>query len=143
MSTGTIGMIGLVVVPVRDQDRAVEFYVAIGFTVRDEWPWADGHRWIELAAPQGPTAITLVPGPAGGPTGLVLTADDVDAVHTRFAAAGLDVDPVVAHPGDATVVRIGSVDVAGPTPAMFWLRDPDGNALLVVQGSPPTSEEIR
>jgi len=45
----------------------------------------------------------------------------------------LDVDPEVARHGSAAVVRLGAVEQAGPVPAMFWFRDPDGTQLLVVE----------
>jgi hypothetical protein len=35
--------------------------------------------------------------------------------------------------GSAARVRIGAVERAEPEPPMFWLRDPDGNELLIVQ----------
>jgi len=47
---------------------------------------------------------------------------DVDADHAALKAAGIDVDD--------EVTRFG-----GSVPPMFWLRDPDGNSLIVVQPS--------
>ena len=79
--------VGRVIVPVSDQDRAIDFYVGqLGFEKRADTPYGDGARWIELAPPGGSTAIAVV----------------------------------LPREGD-------------PVPPMFWLRDQDGNSLLVVQ----------
>jgi len=59
----------------------------------------------------------------GGQTGICLDTSDVDADHAALKAAGVDVDDEVTR-------------WEGPVPPMFWLRDPDGNALIVVE---PTS----
>jgi hypothetical protein len=48
-------------------------------------------------------------------------------------ALGVDVDAEVARPGPPAEIRIGAVQLAGPVPPMFYLRDPDANALLMVQ----------
>jgi hypothetical protein len=45
---------------------------------------------------------------------------------------GVDGDERVAHPGGDVTVRIGGAVVTGPTPSMFRVRDPDGNALLLI-----------
>jgi hypothetical protein len=37
--------------------------------------------------------------------------------------------------GGPAAIRIRAVELAGPVPSMFWFRDPDGNALLIVEVS--------
>jgi len=136
MRTG-ISQIQLVVMPSTDQDRSVAFYTALGFEKRADFPWGDGYRWVELYPPSGNAGIALVPPrPGDGPrltTGIILNTDDVDATHAQLRSIGVDVDADVARVGAPACVRIGAVDLAGPVPPMFWFRDPDGNALLVVQ----------
>ena len=111
---------------VSDQDRALEFYVGkLGFEKVVDVPMGDAGRWVEVALPGAPTTIALAPPPqgseAGGTqTGICLDTSDVDADHATLKAAGVDVDDEVARWG-------------GPVPPMFWLRDPDGNSLIVVQ----------
>ena len=47
-----ITRIGTVIVPVSDQDRALEFYVGtLGFEKRIDGAYGDGARWIEVAPP--------------------------------------------------------------------------------------------
>jgi predicted enzyme related to lactoylglutathione lyase len=82
-------------------------------------------RWVEVAIPGAVTTIAIAPPPegtsaGGSQTGICLDTKDVDADHAALQAAGADVDP--------EVTRFG-----GPVPPMFWVRDPDGNSLIVVQ----------
>ena len=120
--------IGRVAVPAADQDRALEFYVGtLGFELRSDQTFADGKmRWIEVVPAAGSTALAIAPPMEGGPTavdtGIVISTTDIEADHAALKAAGVDVDEQVTRWG-------------GPVPPMFWLRDPDGNALIVVQPS--------
>jgi hypothetical protein len=43
-----IDLVRLVTIPTTDQSRSLAFYESLGFEVRAESPWADGHRWIEV-----------------------------------------------------------------------------------------------
>ena len=104
-------------VPVTDQDRALRFYVdELGFEKRRDVPFGPG-RWIEVAPPGAATTIALVP--AGVPAGIRLMTEDADADHAELRARGVDTDP--------QVMRMPAA------PAMFTLRDPDGNSLILVE----------
>ena len=121
-----ISAIGTVVVPVSDQDRALEFYVGkIGLELRNDIPFGGGMRWLEVAPAGSATVLAIVPPRPGGEigvgTGIVLTSDDIEADHALLKASGVDVDSEVVYMG-------------APVPPMFWFRDPDGNALLIVGG---------
>jgi hypothetical protein len=48
-------------------------------------------------------------------------------------SSGVHADPEVARVGAPAAIRIGAVELVGPVPPMFWFRDPDGNALLIVE----------
>jgi catechol 2,3-dioxygenase-like lactoylglutathione lyase family enzyme len=121
-----ISKIGVVIVPVSDQDRAIEFYVeTLGFEKRSDVPFGNGYRWVEVAPADAVTTIAIVPPPPGRAigkveTGIALHTDDVDADHADMKARGVDVDPEVSRMGD-------------PVPPMFWFRDQDGNTLMVVE----------
>jgi predicted enzyme related to lactoylglutathione lyase len=123
-----IDKIGTVVVPVSDQDRAIEFYIdTLGFEKRTDMPFGNGYRWVEVAPANATTTIAIVPPPPGKPTGnvetgIALNTTDVDADYADLKSRGVDVDDEVSRMGD-------------PVPPMFWFRDPEGNSLLVVQGS--------
>ena len=118
--------VGRVAVTVADTDRAIEFYVdTLGFEKVVDIPMGPDMRWVEVALRGTPTTIALAPPPhgqeaGGSQTGICLDTSDVDADHAALKAAGVDVDDEVSRYG-------------GPVPPMFWLRDPDGNSLLVVE----------
>jgi catechol 2,3-dioxygenase-like lactoylglutathione lyase family enzyme len=118
--------VATVIVPVADQDRAVEFYCGtLGFEPRVDVPFGNGMRWIEVGLGEESTTIALAPPPddtttGNRETGISLQTDDIDAYHGSLRAAGVDVD--------AQVQRMGA-----PVPPMFWLRDPEGNVLMVVE----------
>jgi catechol 2,3-dioxygenase-like lactoylglutathione lyase family enzyme len=132
-----ITQVQLVMIPSSDQDRSIAFYEALGFEMRSDFPWGDGYRWVELYLPGSPTGIALVPPGVGDATavqtGIILNTDDIDAAHARLQSIEADVDDQVARVGSPAEIRIGAVQQSEPMPPMFWLRDPDGNALLVVQ----------
>jgi predicted enzyme related to lactoylglutathione lyase len=124
-STGSrIDTIGLVIVPSTDQDRSIAFYEQLGFEKRTDVPFGNGYRWVEVAPGDAETTIALAPPPEGSPTGnrqtgIGLQTDDIDRFHDELKAAGVDVDAEVSRMGD-------------PVPPLFWLRDPEGNSLMVV-----------
>jgi catechol 2,3-dioxygenase-like lactoylglutathione lyase family enzyme len=130
-----INQLNLVMIPSADQDRSVAFYTALGFEKRSDITFGAGHRWVELYPPNGPTGIALAPGSAAEPgahTGIILSTEDIDATHSELRTRGVDVDDQVARAGAPAEIRIGAATVVGPEPSMFYFRDPDGNALLVV-----------
>jgi predicted enzyme related to lactoylglutathione lyase len=120
--------ISVVSVPVRDQERAKDFFTSVlGFTtVRDEQYTPDA-RWIELAPDGAATSITLVTWfptmPPGGLAGLVLTCDDVSDAHQVVAASP-------------------ATEVTDPVPApwgtSFTFTDTEGNGWIVQ--APPAAE---
>ncbi len=120
-----VSKINTVVIPVSDQDRAIDFYVdKLGLEKRSDIPFGNGYRWVEVAPGDAETTIALAPPPAGEPagsreTGIGLYTDDIDAYHAELKAAGVDVDAEISRMGD-------------PVPPLFWLRDPEGNSLMVV-----------
>jgi catechol 2,3-dioxygenase-like lactoylglutathione lyase family enzyme len=121
-----VGKIGTVVIPVSDQDREIDFYVnTLGFEKRADIPFANGYRWVEVAPPGADTTIALAPPPEGRPsgnreTGIGLYTEDIDALHAELSSAGVDIDAEVSRMGD-------------PVPPLCWLRDPEGNSVMVVE----------
>ena len=118
--------IATVIVPMADQDAAVDFYVGkLVFEKRVDIPFGPGpDRWIEVGLPGQETTIALAPPhpeakTGGRETGISLHTEDVDGYHAQLRGAGVDVD--------AEVQRMG-----GPVPPMFWLRDHESNVLMVV-----------
>jgi catechol 2,3-dioxygenase-like lactoylglutathione lyase family enzyme len=120
-----ITQVGTVMVPVSDQDRALEFYLEkLGFEKRTDIPFGHGERWVEVAPQGAATSIALVTPREGDPLGIDtrigFTTEDVEADHADLRRRGVDVDE--------QVMRMGP-----PVPPMFFFRDQDGNSLLIVQ----------
>jgi catechol 2,3-dioxygenase-like lactoylglutathione lyase family enzyme len=121
-----ISHIGRVILPVSDQEQALEFYVEkLGFEKRIDVPFGGQYRWVEVAPADAVTTIALAPPPpdkaefGNRETGISLYTDDIDAYYAELKAAGVDVDAEISRMGD-------------PVPPMFWFRDPEGNSLMVV-----------
>jgi catechol 2,3-dioxygenase-like lactoylglutathione lyase family enzyme len=134
--TPGILLLQLVTIPTTNQSRSLAFYEGLGFKVRADFPWADGHRWIEVYLPGTSTGLALVPAgpdPVGIRTGIILNTSDINAAHERMKQLGIDVDAGIARIGSPVKARIGAVERAEPQPPMFWFRDPDGNELLLVE----------
>jgi catechol 2,3-dioxygenase-like lactoylglutathione lyase family enzyme len=117
--------VGAALVPVSDPDRALAFYTEqLGFEKRLDIAYGDAERWIEVGPPGAQTAIPLTPpGPTAGPgsvSNIGFATDDIDASHAELRNRAVDVDDEVSRFGD-------------PVPPLFFLRDPDGNRLMVVE----------
>lgn len=124
-----ISQITLISVPVTDQERAKDFYEALGFTVindhvmtEDEMPPEPGLRWLQLGAPGGGATIVLanwtVGGLKPGVQHISVGSDDVKALHPELAKK-FSPTPVF----DA------------PFGAFFSVDDPDGNGVMIVEQS--------
>ena len=118
--------IATVIIPVADVDAQIDFYVEkLGFEKRVDIPFGGQYRWVEVGPAGAETTIALAPPPPHKPdsgnreTGISLHAADIDAYHEQLKSAGVDVDAEISRMGD-------------PVPPMFWLRDPEGNSLMVV-----------
>ena len=118
--------IGRVALPTVDHDKALDFYVGtLGFEKRMDETFAGGQmRWVEVVPPGSSTAIALGPPPPGGATsvesGIIISTDDIEADHKALKDAGVEVDDEIMR-------------MEPPVPPMFWLSDPNGNRLAIVQ----------
>ena len=109
-------------IPVRDQDRALNFYVNIlGFTLQTDQPMGPGLRWIEVRPPRGETGIALFTPPGledriGTFTGISFDCDDVQKTFEELSAKG--------------------VEFAKPPKAESWgvaaiMKDSEGNQIVL------------
>ena len=123
----TVNNIGVVMFTVSDVDAALAFYTEkLGFEVRGDQRFGenDENRWLEIAPPGSTARLSLNPPmqsePGGGTIGVEST--DVLGEHARLKAiGGVDLDEPMTVPG---------------APTMFWVRDPDGNNIWVVEAPP-------
>jgi lactoylglutathione lyase len=108
-------------IPVRDQDRALEFYTEVlGLEKRLDMAYGR-ERWIEVAPAGSTTTLALVRGPdqvrIGIDTQIRLITEDAEATHADLRARGVDVDDEIL-----------------PYPVkMFTFRDPDRNRVVIVE----------
>jgi catechol 2,3-dioxygenase-like lactoylglutathione lyase family enzyme len=120
-----ITQVATVIVPVTDQDEALDFYLdKLGFEKRSDTPFGNGDRWVEVAPPGAATTIALMPPREGESTGIDthvgFKTEDIDADHAHLLARGVD--------ADGEVMRMGE-----PVPPMFFFHDQDGNRYLMVE----------
>lgn len=89
-----IRYIKFVNLPVRDQQRALEFYRdALGFTVETDMPYVEGGgRWIELGIPGAETRLVFTARDnddvSDCPT-VILVSDDVQGDYERLNEKGV------------------------------------------------------
>jgi len=120
-TTVKITEVGTVIVPVTNQDRALEFYVGtLGFEVRIDGEFAPGERWIEVAPPGAATSIALIRMREGDDTRVSLSTSDAAADHAALTERGVD--------AGEDLIRMGE-----GVPPMFAFTDPDGNTVRVVE----------
>jgi len=109
-------------IPVRDQDRALEFWTRkVGLQIATDQPMGDGMRWIELKLPGAQTGLVLFTPPGhedriGTFQNMSLEVDDVERTYRELSERGVEfVQPPKREPWG--------------TSAIF--KDPDGNSFVV------------
>ncbi len=82
----------------------------------------DGARWIEVAPAGTSVSLALIRSheglPTGAETGVRFATDDADLAHDTLEERSVEVDDILRWPG---------------VPAMFALRDRDGNGLEIIE----------
>jgi catechol 2,3-dioxygenase-like lactoylglutathione lyase family enzyme len=100
-------------IPVRDQDKALEFYTKkLGFKVITDSPFDGKQRWIELGLPRAETKLVLFTGGGqeqmiGGSMNVTFMATDVEATAKELKARGVEFvqEPQKADWGTAAIFR--------------------------------------
>lgn len=119
--TTRITHIGTVILPVHDQDQALEFFVGtLGFETRIDASFGPGQRWIEVAPPGAETSIALVPLEGSAGIEISFATGDADSDHATLLEGGVE--------ADADLIQMGE-----GVPPMFTFRDADGNRFRVVE----------
>ena len=109
-------------IPVRDQDRALEFWTQkMGLSVATDQPMGEGQRWIELKIP-------------GAQTGLVLFTpeghEDRIGTFQNMSLQVSDVEKSYREPSER------GVEFLQPPKKESWgtsaiFKDPDGNSFVL------------
>ena len=131
----------VVVLPVRDVDRAKTFYRAIGF--REDLDYASGvaFRVVHFTPPGSAASIVFGVGitdrPPGSVRGLQLVVPDIEAARARLVAQGVDVSDVFHDIGGVFYHQSPAYEIPGPDPGRRDYRsfarfnDPDGNGWVL------------
>ena len=100
-------------IPVRDQDKALEFYTTrLGFKVITDSPFDNRQRWIELGLPRADTKVVLFTAEGqekmiGGFMNVTFMTDDVERTASEMKARGVEFvqEPPQADWGTAAVFK--------------------------------------
>jgi predicted enzyme related to lactoylglutathione lyase len=91
-----IKLVKFISIPVRDQNRALDFYTEkLGFTILTDKPFDGKQRWIELRIPKAETRVVLFT-PEGDEKrigtfmNVSFATDDVEASYAEYKARGVE-----------------------------------------------------
>lgn len=102
--------IEIIMLPVKDRQKAKEFYIKLGFQVLVEAPDPHGETWIQMGLPGSKTTISLA-----GFQGIICETDNIEIEIKELKAKGIEV---------------GKIDDT-PWGRFAWLKDVDGNSLCL------------
>ena len=99
-ATRTLGAmikrIKFVSIPVRNQNRALDFYTEkLGFTIITDQPFDEKQRWIELRVPKAETRVVLFTmdgdeARIGSMMPASFACDDIDKTYDELSARGVE-----------------------------------------------------
>ena len=102
----------IIMLPVKDRQKAKEFYLKLGFELLVEAPDPHGETWIQMGLPGSDTTISLA-----SFSGIICETDHIEKKMSELASKGIEV---------------GKVDDT-PWGKFAWLKDLDGNSLCLHQ----------
>lgn len=102
----------IIMLPVKDRQKAKEFYLKLGFQIVVEAPDGHGDTWIQLGLPGSSTTISLA-----GFQGNIYETDNIEKEVKELKTKGIEV---------------GKIDET-PWGRFAWLKDLDGNSLCLHQ----------
>ena len=124
----------VIVIPVANVERALQFYSALGWRLDADIVNGDAFRLVQLTPPGSACSIhfgkgltTAAPGTEGG---LYLVVKDIEVARAALADRGIKVSEIFHR-------TPGREQLSGPDPArrsyasFVSFNDPDGNAWLV------------
>src|SRR5207247_10305227 len=91
-----VSKVATVIVPIADQDAAIDFYVdKLGFEKRVDVPFGGGYRWVEVGIADEATTVALAPPPPDKPesagnreTGISMQTDAITAYIAELKTSG-------------------------------------------------------
>jgi catechol 2,3-dioxygenase-like lactoylglutathione lyase family enzyme len=106
--------IEIVMLPVKDQQKAKEFYAKLGYEVIVEAPMGKGETWLQMGLPGGKTSLSL-----GSFHAIICETQDIQKDVATLRSKGIEV---------------GAIDET-PWGKFAWLKDPDGNSTCLRQAA--------
>jgi catechol 2,3-dioxygenase-like lactoylglutathione lyase family enzyme len=131
----------VVVIPVRDVDRAKDFYTGLGWRLDADVATDESFRVVQLTPPGSPAAVifgtSVTAQEPGSAQGLHLIVSDIEAAHDELKRQGAEPSEVFHDAGG--VFHHGGTDarVPGPDPkrssysSFLSFTDPDGNGWIL------------
>jgi catechol 2,3-dioxygenase-like lactoylglutathione lyase family enzyme len=131
----------IVVVPVSDVDRSLQFYQGLGWRLDAQFTADETFRVVQLTPPGSPASIifgrNVTTQPPGSAQGLQLVVDDIEAARKDLIEHGADPSEVFHDAGG--VFHHGGTEgrVPGPAPgrrsygSFLSFSDPDGNGWVL------------
>ncbi|MBA4057203.1 MAG: glyoxalase [Marivirga sp.] len=102
----------IIMLPVKDRQKAKEFYLKLGLQIIAEAPDPHGDTWIQMGLPGANTTISLA-----GFQAIICETDDIENEIKKIKTKGIEV---------------GKIDDT-PWGRFAWLKDLDGNSLCLRQ----------
>ncbi len=102
----------IIMTPVKDKQKAKEFYVKLGFQVVIEATDPHGEAWIQMGLLNGGATISLA-----GFQGIICETDNIETEIKELKAKGIEVGKIENTPWGK----------------FAWLKDLDGNSLALHQ----------
>lgn len=102
----------IIMIPVKDRQKAKEFYLKLGFQLLVEATDPHGESWIQVGFPGSTTSISLA-----GFQGIICETDNIEQDIQELKAKGIEA---------------GKIDDT-PWGRFAWLKDLDGNSLCLHQ----------
>jgi len=104
----------IVMMPVKDQQRAKNFYLKLGYHVIVEAAMGNGETWLQVGLPGAHTTLSL-----GSFHAIICDTEDIQRESTRLKEQGIEV-------GQADHTSWG---------IFAWLKDLDGNNICLRQAT--------
>ena len=102
----------IIMLPVKDRQKAKEFYLKLGFEIIVEAPDQHGETWIQMRLPGSDTSLSLA-----GFQGIICETDNIEKESKDLESKG---------------IHVGKIDDT-PWGKFAWLKDLDGNSLCLHQ----------
>lgn len=104
--------IEIIMLPVKDRQKAKEFYLKLGFQIVIEASDQHGDTWIQMQLPGSETTVSLA-----SFQGIICQTDNIEKEVCELEEKG---------------IQVGKIDDT-PWGKFAWLKDLDGNSLCLHQ----------